>query len=90
MKRETKTTSTAFCKLFETEQYGQVLFIREYDADNDKPIIKMMAWATNMNGMGTITANYDDDDKADEAFSKIDEEMAIEVGRSFNDIGSEP
>ena len=76
-----------FCKLFDTEEYGQVLFVRKYDAENDTPVIEMMAWATAMNGMGTMTASYDEDEEADEAFSKINDDMAVQVGRSFHKLG---
>lgn len=73
---------TAFAKLFETEQYGQILVVRDRDADA-KPALKVILFVPTVGALVTITTSFSDDGDADLGFSRADKEWAMKVAKDL-------
>lgn len=80
-----------FCKLFETETHGQLLAMLGRN-DQDKPEVRVFAAPEGL-GVCSLAASYSDDDegwdRAEEWFSRIDEDKAIEHTKILFDSAAE-
>lgn len=77
-----------FAKLFETEEYGQILFLLETDvegSDGIHPVAITMKVAPEGLGVCSLVFGYKEEklDKAESVFESIDEEEAKKLASSL-------
>jgi hypothetical protein len=78
----------AYCKLFETEKYGQILVMND-TVDDGRPAVKVLFNLSGDFGVCSIDAIFKDSDSglesADKAFNEMTEEKAYAAVSSVVD-----
>jgi hypothetical protein len=76
-----------FAKMFRHPEIGQILVQRDYDHEDERPILNMTFWFEKAGGRATVTLGYENSDdgveKRDKSFDSFNEEKAIEQVNKF-------
>jgi len=76
-----------FAKMFRHPDVGQILVQRDYDHENERPILSLTFWFEKAEGYATVTLGYQDSDdgleKRDKSFDSFNEEKAIDQVNRF-------